>query len=482
MALFRRSSTIQNPDPGTPEWWLVKLSDELANRQTNIDLMDRYYSGDHPLPFLTKAHESKMRSEFRLLLEDSRTNFMRLAIDSTLERLTVDGFRLSAQNDPVADADSWAIWQANNLDSDAGTAFLEAMVKGVSYVSVWAPQPGSEYPQICIEDPFETVVGYLPGSNFRRRAAALKVWFDDWTGMRCANVYMPDGIYKYVAPSDENNSSSLILAERPSWKPAEVDQYIKSPLGDVVTIVPLRNNPRLLWEGESDLQDVFRVQNQINAFLFLLALAGYFGAHRQRWLVGARIMEDDKTGMPVEPFDVAIDKLWQSENPESKFGEFAQTDLSGYLNAIEQKVTHIATLTKVPKHYLDPTGQEPSGDAIASAEAGLIKKVEKKQKPFGEGLEEAMRIARRFGGKPAAPPDSEIVWGAAQTESVATITDAAIKLYTAGVLPWEAILERLGCTQTEILRYAQMRMSDALTKALTEPENPDVDWKGSVTT
>jgi hypothetical protein len=46
-------------------------------------LMDAYYRGDHPLPFLTKAHDSKMRDEFRQLLEDSRTNFMRLVVDAS---------------------------------------------------------------------------------------------------------------------------------------------------------------------------------------------------------------------------------------------------------------------------------------------------------------------------------------------------------------------------------------------------------------
>jgi hypothetical protein len=434
-----------------------------------MQLMDDYYSGRHPLPFLTKSHNSKMRDEFRQLLEDSRSNFMRLVVDAVEERLIVSGFRLSAATDAKSDEPSWAIWQANQMDAESQSAFVEALVKGCAYLSVWAGDP---YPSIAVEDPTQTIVGYLPGSNFRRRASALKMWVDDWTTMRRANVYLPNGIYKFEAKaSDIIDSKTRTSAsdEKPRWVELP-DEFVPNPLG-VVPIIPLRNRPRLLCEGESELADVYRIQNAINGFLFLLALAGYFGAHKQRWAVGLTIMEDDK-GRPKEPFDVAIDKLWVSENPEVKFGEFSATDLTGYIKAIEQKVTHIAVTTRMPKHYLLPEGQEPSGDALRAAEAGLVKKVERKQRPFGEGLEEAIRLARRFAGEPDSPVDSEVVWADAQTDSMAVVTDAVIKQYAEGLIPLEAAQSQLGYSQTEIARFAAMRAGDMLMRELMNPTPP----------
>lgn len=477
------------PEVGSPAWWLTTLFNELANRQSEMDLMDRYYTGDHPLPFLTSAHEAKMRSQFRLLLEASRTNFMALVVDTVEERLRVDGFRLSASSDPLSDKASWEIWQGNGLDAGSQTAFVEALIKGVSYLSVWMPDPAvggkKSYPKICVEDASQTIVGYVPGSNYTQRAAALKVWTDDWTGDRRANVYMPDGIYKFLSRGDQTNSSSNIVGERPLWvalaDTSQAPNPVKNPL-NVVPIIPLRNRPRLLWEGESELAGVYRVQEQINALIFLQQLAAYFGGHRQRYVTGMKMMIDENTGREIEPFDVAIDKLWHSESEDAKFGEFDQTDLTQFIKSIDQKVQHIAITTRTPKHYLLPEGQEPSGDAISSAESGLIKKVERKQRTFGEGLEEAIRLARQFGGQDDSPVDSEIVWHDPQTESVATITDAVIKQFAAGLIPWEMANEKLGYSQTEIERMAGMRMSDLLMKGLTEPENPDVDWKGAVTT
>jgi hypothetical protein len=400
---------------------------------------------------------------------------MGLVVDTVEERLKVEGFRLSAETDPVADKQSWAIWQANQMDAESQAAFVEALVKGVSYLSVW---PGDKYPTIAVEDPSQTIVGYVPGSNFRQRAAALKIWLDDWTGMRRANVYLPGGIYKYQAkPVEDAGPSTAASAaiggdEKPRWVQLEGDAgYVVNKIG-IVPIIPLRNKPRLLLEGRSEIADVYRIQNGINAFLFLLALAGYFGAHRQRWAVGLTLMEDPTTHKPVEPFDIAIDKLITSENPDTKFGEFSQTDLDGYIKAIEQKVLHIAVTTRTPRHYLIQEGQSPSGDAIQSAESGLVKKVERKQRPFGEGLEEAMGIARRFAGEPDAPVDSEVVWADAQTESEATITDAVIKQFSGGLIPWEAALEKLGYSQTQIARFSTMRLSDALLQGIANPAPP----------
>jgi hypothetical protein len=404
--------------PLSPLWWLEKLVFELEARRPTLKLMDDYYRGKHPYPFLTRTHDAKMRNEFAKMLENSVSNFMRLVVDVTEERLRVEGFRLSASSDEASDKESWRIWQANQLDADSQTAFVEALVKGVSYLSVWA---GDEFPTIAIEDPMQTIVGYEPGSNFRRRAAALKVWRDDWTGNDRANVYLPNGIYKFERAGTEGDETDTMArvsgsegafggpqfpvtrvsaeSQPSSWRELE-GEFVANGLG-VVPIIPLRNRPRLLVEGESELADVYRIQTQINGFLFLLNLAGYTAAHKQRWAVGLSLMEDSR-GQPREPFDTAVDKLWVAENPEVKFGEFSATDLGGYIDAIEQKVLHIAVTTRTPRHYLIQQGQSPSGDAIkrfneeSRAETAPIRRRTRGSTPFGAPFRGRTRRTGRF--------------------------------------------------------------------------------------
>jgi hypothetical protein len=243
-----------------------------------------------------------------------------------------------------------------------------------------------------------------------------------------------------------------VLSESPRQSPwVEIpDEFVSNPFG-IVPIIPLRNRPRLLVEGESEIADVFRIQNQINGFLFLLALAGYFGAHRQRWAAGVASTTDPDE-VPVPGFDIAVDRLITSPDKDTRFGDFEATDLTGYIKAIEQKVTHIAVTTRTPKHYLQPEGQEPSGDAIKSAESGLVKKVQRKHRPLGEGLEEALRLARLMQGEGVSPPDSEIVWADPEIRTEAEITDAAIKRFAMGLTPWSQTMTDLGYSQTQIAR------------------------------
>jgi len=466
-------------EPLSPEWWLKRLEAKLYERQGSLAAWDDYYDGNHPLPFLTQAHNAKMHDEFRRLLDESRSNFCRLVVDATEERLQVEGIRLSAQSDAQADQASWDIWQAIQMDQESATAILDALVKGISYISVWPGEQPDDYPVMAVEDALETIVEYTPGTSYRQRDAALKIWEDTQAGVKRANVYLRDGIYKFSAKDDRTKQQRTSAYQ---YDPNQDDglrwerltdgkDFVGNPIG-VVPIVPLRNRPRTRLEGQSELKDVFRIQNQINGFLFLLALAGYFGAHKQRWAVGVKMMVDE-SGNAVEPFDISVDKMLTAEHPDVKFGEFSQTDLDGYIRAIEQKVLHIAVTTRTPRHYLIEQGQSPSGDAIKSAESGLIKKVERKQRPFGEGFEEALILARRFQGDELPPVDSEIVWADAGTPTEAETTDAVIKKFQANLIPREQALEDLGYSQTQIARMMAQAQTDALLNALTNPPPPE---------
>ncbi len=448
-----------------------------------MERFNSYYSGDHPLPFVTQKDSAKMAKEFKDLMEDSRTNFMRLVVDATEERLRVEGFHTgdSDQHDKA----SWDIWQANQMDVQSNIAFIEAMVKGVSYLSVWPDQDADGFPDIAIEDPLETIVAYVPGSNYRLRQAALKIWMDEWSGLARANVYLPHGVYMYERQGDANSevgtpqSRALEGTKEMGW---DLIRAEANPLG-VVPIIPIRNRPRLLLEGESELADVTKIQDGINGLVFLLMLAGYMGAHRQRWATGLQIMEDS-AGNPVEPFNPAVTRLWLAEDSNVKFGDFEQTDLSGYIKAIEQKVLHIAVTTRTPRHYLIEQGQSPSGDAIKSAESGLTQKAKRKQRPFGEALEEAMRLARKLQTNEEGAPDSEIVWADPEIRTEAEITDATIKKFQSNLISHSQALEDMGYTpqQIEKIKAAakaeaqekqQQALENAKAMAALSPDKPD---------
>lgn len=473
----------------TPEKWRDLLYPQVVTRAPKLKRFDDFYQGNHPIPFLTEAHADKMRSAFKQMLDESKANFMRIVIDTIQERLRIEGIRLSATSDPTSDKESWDIWQANQLDSLHSDAILDSLVKGVSYLSVWDDVDGDGYPDIAVEDARECIVHYAPGTNFRVRNAALKVWRDSLEGVERCNLYTPTEVHRWY----REIGTPLLQTEQRMFDPEVPFQYPgeeKSGLGDttltgfqdgsptswrpygdepipnaigVVPIIPLRNRGRLLTEGESEIFDSTHIQMQINSFVFLLALAGYFGAHKQRWVTGLTLMEDDETGKVEEPFDVAIDKMLAVEDENVKFGEFAQTDMTGYLKTIDQKAGHLAIKHRLPKHYLLPEGQAPSGDSLESSESGLVRLAQDKASRFDDGFEEAIRIARKLKTGEDTPIDSEMVWSDPKTISESAIADSVIKKYEAGLISKDQAQEDLGYTQTQIARMKRAATKDQLT-------------------
>lgn len=457
------------PEPiGSPRWWLNRLLARLEVEQPQLEQLDRWYAGDHPLPHIPPDLDKRyFAAQFRELLRQSRANFLALVVDATTERMRVNGFRLSASDDRVADEESWRIWQANQMDAESQLAIREALTKRRSYLSVWAAEAPGGYPKIAVEDACQTIVEHEPG-NRHRRAAALKVWLDDWTGRQRANVYLPDGIYKFEATtSDMLNRGEAPRAARVrevgGWSELE-DEFVPNPLG-VVPVIPIVNRPDLYGVGQSEIEPVIPIQERINGTIFNRLLVAWFDSFKQKVLTGVEVPTDPETGQPLEfPWKVAIDRLLVLENPDAKVLELAGSDMTPYLRAHERDIQDIAVITRTPRHYLFQEGQSPSGDAIKSAETGLVAKVRDKQRYMAEAFEEAIRLARQFAGEPDTPVDSEIEWADPEYRTEGELTDAVIKQYQAGLITIEMAQERLGYTPTQIARMGQQRVAEALSQ------------------
>lgn len=439
---------MSEPAPQSPAWWLRRLEGKLTDRAKYVDRMNRYYSGDHPLPIV----RDKLRRDFERMLRMSKSNFCEIVVDAVEERLNVEGFRVGG-DDVAADRRAWEIWQANQLDAESQVAHADALVAGVTNVTVWRSR-NDDTPRIAVEDPLETIVEYAPGDR-RRRAAGLKLWKDEWTGRNRADVWLPDAIYSFERLKDGQ------------WRQFGEDNRNAHPLG-VVPMVPLVNKPRARWWGRSELEVAIPSQDRINKLLFDMMLASELASFRQRWVTGMDIPVDPDTNEPVQPFKAAIDELWIDENPETKFGEFDVTPLEPYQKGIEQSVLHIAVQTRTPRHYLIEQGQSPSGDAIKSAETGLVAKARRKMRHFGEAWEEVMRLARRFDGQ-SSPADSEVVWADPEYRSEGEIVDAAVKKVTSLGVPAQQVWEDIGYSPQQIRRFSVMRAQDAIRQLMTAP-------------
>lgn len=434
----------------SPEWWLERLYTELCERQKYAAVMRRYYDGDPPL----SAIAEKAREAFRRLLKQSRLNVCGLVVDATAERMQVDGVRLG--DSETGDAEAWRIWQANNLDAYCDLLLTETVKVGRGFVLV-APNPqDARSPLVTAEDMTQAIVAYAPGS-LRIRVAALKVWLDDWTGRLMATLFLPKAIYKFQADVPKVGGNAV----KPQWTKRQVEGEAwpaPNPLGEV-SMVELRNRPDLLGKAHSEIEDILDDQDRLNKTLIDRMMAQEFAAFRQRWMTGFEVPEDEN-GQPIEPFKAAMDRLWIVEDGDVKFGEFDATDLKPYLDATEADIQHMAARTRTPSQYLLGTMVNISGDALKAAESGLVSKVRQRMRPFGESLEDVVRLYLKAAGDSRDASRCEVIWHNPEFRTEGELVDALTKMDKLGV-PREALWERWGASQTEIARWKTMQSDES---------------------
>jgi hypothetical protein len=434
---------------------LKALSDKLDAALPELSKLDTYWHGQQPAAYLSATSQEALSGRLRTLA----VNFPRLAVTALSERLTVTGFRTDG---PDADPDTelWRLWRRNGMEDGAAQAHVDALVYGRSFVTVWAGRTGQ--PQITVESAKQMTVVRDPAT--REVTAALKRWTAGGKGH--AFLYEPERITRFV--SDANVVDDAALGAT-SWTAVEM---IPNPLG-VVPVVPVVNRGRLLdVDGVSEMNDVLDLADALNKIVTDMLVTSEHYARPRRWATGLEIVEDEQ-GNPVKPFSVALDDVWQSEAPETKFGQFDAARLDGYADAAALLTQQIGALTGLPPHYLGLHGDQPaSADAIRSAEASLVARAYSLHRTFGTAWADVARlvVAVRDGSDPAGL-DVDVVWANPETRTPAQAADAAAKLAGIGVPVSVVLADTLGMSPAQIERVRQARRGDALDAA-------GVDLKG----
>lgn len=410
--------------------------------------LDAYFAGQQPAAYLSAASRDALAGRLRLLA----VNYPRLAVLSLAERLTVTGFRTEGP-DAAPDAALWAAWRANGMEDASAQAHVDALVYGRSFVIVWA---ANGRPRVTVESARQVAVERDPAT--RQVTAAVKRWSAGGKGH--AVVYEPDVIRRYTSQAAVVDAGPIPMT---GWNVAET---IDNPTG-VVPVVPIVNRGRLLdVDGVSEMADVLDLADALNKVMADAMVTSEFYARPRRWVTGLEIMED-AAGNPVNPFSDELGRVWQSEAPETKFGQFDAARLDGYGDLAAVITQQIGAVTGLPAHYLGLNGdQPPSADAIRSAEASLVARAIARQRTFGQAWADVARliIAVRDGTDPAGV-DIETVWDNPETRTPAQTADAAAKLVGAGILPVSEALTQLGYSPAQIDRVRAARRGEALDAA-----------------
>lgn len=441
-----------------------RLEDELMARRPLIQRHDDYYRGKQRLTFASEQFQKFHGDRYRNFAD----NWVQVVSDAPVERMTVNGVKPSGMTE--ADKESWRVWQMNGLDADSQLGFLGAVNSARSFALVWGNPDDESTPEVTFEDATQCIIAYEPGSR-RHRRAALKRW-DDGT-RSFATLYLPHEVFKFERPtlgaSSKSAQSQAVDEELERWELRDTDMEPNpqpNPLG-VVPMVELANRPTLTGEPVSDIAGVVPMQDAVNLLWAQLFTASDYASFPQRIVLGAEVPEVpilDETGQivgsrPVDMERFAVDRVMFFTGDDVKVTEWTATNLEAYTKVMEVAVGHIAAQTRTPQHYLVGKMTNISGDALLSAETGLVKRVEEKQLWFGQALREVFRLIALAQGddtKALALAGGQVVWADAESRSHAQMSDALTKLRQIG-FPFEFLALRYGLTPTEVADLMVMR-------------------------
>ncbi len=425
---------LDSPQPGTPKWWLKRLDTELANRLPEMNLYRDLVDDVHALPESVETSQ-----KFRRMAGLATTNLTGLAVEATAERMNVEGIRIG--DEPDADKGVWDdIWQRSDFDAGSQEAITAALVYSRSFISVTPPN-GDRPARLSYEDPRQVVLAYTPEGE---RAAALKVFTDEWTGDTFGTLYLPGVVAKMVRQRSPFGGDS-------QWMLRQVDQsVIANPFGEV-PFFELRN--RLTGATRSEVAPLVIPQRLLNQTIFNLQALDDFGSFRQKWAAGIEVPRDPVTGAPVAPYEAHVSKLWVAEGADAKFGDFAATDLRPTIEWAREIAAHISRLSRVPITYFLSNISNLGGDALALLISGLVLKCQRRVKGYEPAFEGSIRLALRSMGDPRAnAANIEAKWAEMETRSMAQSADAALKLTSSAdpvITPQTAQEKFLGMSQTE---------------------------------
>lgn len=466
---------MMSPEAQASLLMVERLYQRLIYRRGEIQRLERYYEGKQPLRFASaewrKAHADRYG--------DFSDNWCAVVADAPADRTAVVGFELP-DTDGVLTAEErqlWTDWQMNDMDAQQSQGFLTTRIARRSYITTWGDKDGN--PVHTWDHPLFCEVEY-DDENPRLRVGALRTWRDDV--YEYATLYRPDYVWKWQRKQSRDNISGRPKSEIDKWQlggwgwiPREVRGEVwpaPNPIGEV-PMVEVKNRPMLRGEPLTDIGGVAGMQDAINLLWAYLFAAADYASMPARVILGLEPPKipilDKTTGAVIGEKPIEMDKLAAGRllYLTGQGGSIAQWDaakLDVFTSAMGVAISHIASQTRTPSHYLATGAPLANADAARMDEVGLSQKVRETHLYCQAPIRETFRLSALVRGNEAvaqAARAGAVAWKDPEIRSEAQMADAFQKDIASG-WPFEWVAQhRRGLSPSEIADVMAMKKREA---------------------
>lgn len=393
-------------------------------------------------------------------------------VDVLEERLDWQGWTSDGDDFGLAD-----VFASNGLDVDGGMAHLDALIFGLSFVTVGSGFDGEPNPLVTPHSP--TTMTATWDRRTRRLSSALATVSEDGQVVE-ATLYTL-------------NSTATFARDAGRWHAVDRDQHNLGRLPVVAVPNRVRGSRDL---GRSEITKPIRYYSDAAArtLLGLEVNREFYNAPQRIGLNVSDDMFEDEAGNAVSPWTSIMGRVWNipanddPDGPAPDVKQFNPASPAPYLDQVQGYAKRVASEAGIPTTYFGiETANPASADAIRAAESRLVKRAERRQASFGRSWLEVGRIALLV--RDGRLPDSYDVsvstkWRDAATPTRAASADEAVKLVGSGVLPPDSSItyDRIGLSPAEQrqLRADKRRAGGAdVLRAITDRVNTVADADGT---
>ncbi|MDH6449428.1 MULTISPECIES: phage portal protein [unclassified Streptomyces] len=431
---------------------------EILDRRDDYLTAQEYYEGSVEEVFTTtqlKNAVKKNAGRFRL-------NFAATPVDTVNNRLEIASVSAISE-----EAGSYLdkVWASNELTLEVGEIHKRTLIYGDAYLIVW---PENDTLQIHYNSPLTTVVLY-DEENPRLKRVAAKVWETAVEGKTRTrvNLYYADRLEKYISlteriPQTPKDSDFVPFVDEKT----DADGVMFHGLGEIPVFHFRTERPK----GRPEHLAAYPAQDAINKLVVMQMASVDFHGFPQRFALA----EDGSAESAL--FGDGSDKAPFSSNPGvmaifkgiKEVGQFDVAEPHTFLDPLKAYIRSMASITSTPLHYFEPTGNIPSGEALRTAEAPLVKKVRNRQLSLSATWREVFSFILRDGG---FNEDVQIHWKPVETFDTKEAMEIAYKKIQIGI-PLEQVAAEMGYDVALIQTWiAKIEAKEAAKAAQIQPGN-----------
>lgn len=417
---------------------------EIERQQHRLSDLRKHWHGKPDTAFMNK----KSREQLDDRLSRLSINFPRLLVTSYVDRMNLTGFTDAEGNVSPA---AWQRHLAAGLAARAELVHTDRLMYGASFVTVWPEVTGQA---VVLDNPFTMTTDTDPLTG--RVSRATRYWTHK--GKAHALVIDAETVTRWRSDSPDTGAAG-------QWD--RVDSPAESPWAadGIVPVVPFVRRMSITdHDGTSVAADILDLTDAENKIMSDAMVTSEAYARPRRWVTGLEIEEDDE-GQPIDPF--RRDRSMQSEDPETKFGQFDAARLDSYADMSATITQLVGAMTGLPPHYLGLHGDQPAAaEGVRAAEAQLTSRVYSElaqvKQPWGTvaDLLELAADRDQISATGYAP-----VFASPEIRTPGQASDSAQKLHSMGVPLSSVLADPMGWTPDQIRTALEGRRDELVDRA-----------------